>query len=95
MLSVVRNVACLKLKLVFNCDGSIRRWEYNADVAHVELVRMLARLDLPLLIGETDAFKDYIKTAHNPAFAPVSKQTTGRDLFKHFNGKREKLMTCL
>jgi hypothetical protein len=35
---------------------------------------MLARLDLPLLIGETDAFKDYIKTAHNPAFAPVSKQ---------------------
>jgi hypothetical protein len=56
---------------------------------------MLARLDLPLLIGETDAFKDYIKTAHNPAFAPVSKQTTGRDLFKYFNGKREKLMTCL
>jgi len=79
----------------FNPDGSVRRWEYNADVARVELVRMLARLDLPLLIGETDAFKDYIKTAHNPAFAPVSKQTTGRDLFKHFNGKREKLMTCL
>ncbi|XP_066333587.1 zinc finger BED domain-containing protein RICESLEEPER 2-like [Miscanthus floridulus] len=79
----------------FNPDGSVRHWEYNADVARVELVRMLARLDLPLLIGETDAFKDYIKTAHNPAFAPVSKQTTARDLFKHFNGKREKLMTCL
>jgi hypothetical protein len=79
----------------FNPNGSVRRWEYNADVARVELVRMLARLALPLLIGETDVFKDYIKTAHNHAFAPVSKQTTSRDLFKYFNGKCEKLMTCL
>jgi hypothetical protein len=81
--------------LAFNSDGSVRRWEYNADVARVELVRMLARLDLPIMIGETDAFKDFIKTAHNPNFQPVSKQTTGRDLFKYYNAKRDKLMACL
>ena len=81
--------------IAFNSDGSIRRWEYSAEVARVELVRMLARLDLPLMIGETEAFKDYIKTAHNPNFSPVSKQTTGRDLFKYYNEKRDKLMVCL
>ena len=81
--------------IAFNSDGSVRRWEYSAEVARVELVRMLARLDLPLMIGETEAFKDYIKTAHNPNFSPVSKQTTGRDLFKYYNEKRDKLMVCL
>jgi len=56
---------------------------------------MFARLDLPLMIGETEAFKEFIKKAHNPAFNPVSKQTTGRDLFKYFNAQREKLIACL
>ncbi|XP_066322132.1 zinc finger BED domain-containing protein RICESLEEPER 4-like [Miscanthus floridulus] len=78
--------------IAFNSDGSVRRWEYSAEVARVELVRMLARLGLPLMIGETETFKDYIKTAHNPNFSPVSKQTTGRDLFKYYNEKRDKLM---
>ncbi|XP_066341330.1 zinc finger BED domain-containing protein RICESLEEPER 2-like [Miscanthus floridulus] len=81
--------------IAFNFDGSVRRWEYSAEVARVKLVRMLARLDLPLMIGETEAFKDYIKTAHNPNFSPVSKQTTGRDLFKYYNEKRDKLMVYL
>jgi hypothetical protein len=75
----------------FNPDGSVRSCTYNADLARVELVRMLARLDLPLMIGETDAFKEYIKKAHNP----VSKQTTGRDLFKYYSQQREKLITYL
>ena len=79
----------------FNPDGTVRSWSYNPDVARVELVHMLARLDLPLMTGETEAFKDYIKKAHNPAFNPVSKQTTGRDLFKLFDGERAKLIACL
>jgi len=89
--NIVRNIACLS----FNPDGSVRSWTYNADLARVELVRMLARLDLPLMIGEIDAFKEYIKKAYNSDFNPMSKQTTGRYLFKYFNQQREKLIACL
>jgi hypothetical protein len=79
----------------FNLDGTVRSWSSNSNLARVELVRTLARLDLSLMVGEIEAFKEYIKKAHNPAFNPVSKQTTGRDLFKYFNAQCEKLIACL
>jgi hypothetical protein len=61
--------------ITFLKDGTIRNWEYDPEVARVQLVRLLARLDLPLSIGETEAWEDYIRTAHNPRFKIVSKQT--------------------
>ena len=81
--------------ITFNKDGSVRNWEYSAEVARKELVRLLARLDLPLRLGETEAWEDYIKTAHNPRYSTVSKQTTARDLFKYFNSKRDSLIEDL
>jgi hypothetical protein len=46
---------------------------------------LIARLDLPLGIDETEAFKDYIVHAHNSAFVKSSRRTTTRDLGKLFN----------
>ena len=41
-------------------------------VARTELVRLLGRLDVPISMGETDAFEEYIRTAHNSKYVPVS-----------------------
>ena len=41
-------------------------------VARTELVRLLTRLDVPISLGETDAFEEYIRTAHNSKYVPVS-----------------------
>jgi hypothetical protein len=82
-------------QISFNPDGSMRNWEYCAMRARTELVRLLARLDLPLNMGETDAFEIYIRSAHNPAFTGVSRQTTTRDMVKFFTEKRSKLVETL
>jgi hypothetical protein len=47
-------------QLKFNPDGYIRTWEYSSNVACTHLCRLIARLDLPLFISETDAFEEYI-----------------------------------
>ena len=67
------------------------RWDYKPDVARSELCRLIARLDLPLDIGETDALEEYIVHAHNPRFIKVSRQTTTRDLSKLFTERRNML----
>jgi hypothetical protein len=69
--------------LRYNADGTVFRWEYSAEVARVQLCRLIARLDLPLCFADCDAF-DYIKTAHNPRRCNVSRQTTTRDMEKYF-----------
>jgi hypothetical protein len=46
------------------------------------LCRLIARLDLSLCFGETDAFEDYIKTTYNPRFCHISRQTISRDFAK-------------
>ena len=60
----------------------MHNWDYNPAVARSKLCRLIARLDLPLGIGETQAWEDYIVLAHNPRLAKVSRQTTTRDLGK-------------
>jgi hypothetical protein len=40
----------------FNPDGSMRNWEYYAMVARNELVRLIARLEVPISLGENVAF---------------------------------------
>jgi len=56
------------------------------------LVRLIARLDLPLAFDELEAFDYYITTAHSPRFTPCSRQTTTRDLIKYFTERRDKLV---
>ena len=48
-------------------------------------------LDLPLGIGEIDAWEEYIVRAHNPRFTKISRQTTTRDLSKLFTERRNML----
>ena len=52
---------------------------------------LIARLDLPLGIGETEAFEDYIIHAHNSRFVKSSRRSTTRDLSKLFNECRDVL----
>jgi hypothetical protein len=46
---------------------------------------LIAKLDLPLGIGETDAWEEYIVRSHNPRFVKVFRQTTTRDIGRLFN----------
>jgi hypothetical protein len=46
-------------------------------------------------MGETDAFEEYIRTAHNPKYVPVSRQTTTRDIVKFFTDRKAKLVETL
>jgi hypothetical protein len=77
-----------------NHDG-LKNWVYDPMVAHIDLCRLIARLDLPLGVGETQAWEDYIKRAHNPLFEKVSRQTTTRDMAKLFGEQRDMLMKSL
>ena len=56
------------------------------------LCRLIARLDLPLFVGASIAFEEYIREAHNPRFTYVSAQTTARDLIKYHSGLHDKLI---
>jgi len=82
--------ARVQARLALSGNG-LGNWEYKIDVARTELARLIARLDLPLSIGETDAWQEYIQRAHNPLFKSVSKQTTTRDLEKLFDERRKML----
>lgn len=73
----------------------MRNWEYNAEVARTQLCHLISRLDLPICLGETDAFEEYIRIAHNPRFVSVSRQTTTRDLVKYYADCRAKLVEVL
>jgi len=52
--------AMAQSQLKFNPDGSVHLWEYKPEVARTQLCRLIARLDLPICIGESDAFEEYI-----------------------------------
>lgn len=56
---------------------------------------MIARLDLPLNIGEQAAWEDYIRIAHNPSYRHVSRQTTTRDLESLFYLKQSGVVDLL
>jgi len=46
-------------------------------------------------MGETNAFEKYIRTAHNPKYVPISRQTTTRDMVKIFTDRKAKLIENL
>ena len=66
---------------------------YDPAITCTELCYLIDRLDLPLGIGETQDWEDYIKRAHNPLFEKVSRQTMTRDMGKLFVEERDLL--CL
>ncbi|CAN6270701.1 unnamed protein product [Urochloa humidicola] len=70
----------------------MRNWEYSALVARTQLVRLIARLDLPISMGESEAFEEYIKIAHNPKYTKMSRQSTTRDIEKYFSDCKAKLV---
>jgi hypothetical protein len=75
---------CMSQSLLkYNTDGSIHHWEYKEFVAHIDLCRLIDKLDLSLGFGNSNAFEEYITRAHNPRFSKTSKQTTTRDCVKH------------
>ncbi|CAO2162022.1 unnamed protein product [Urochloa humidicola] len=87
-----KNIRQSQSLLSFSSDGSVRHWEYSAERARTQLCRLICRLDLPLCVGASPAFEEYIREAHNPRFTHVSAQTTARDLIKYNTGLRDKLI---
>jgi hypothetical protein len=83
--------ARVQSRLAFNSNGSLHNWNYDPAVARTELCRLIARPDLSLGFGDTDAFEDYIVCAHNPRFVRSSRTTTTRDLGKLFNERRDRI----
>ncbi|WVZ84994.1 LOW QUALITY PROTEIN: hypothetical protein U9M48_031959 [Paspalum notatum var. saurae] len=81
--------------LKYGPDGKLLNWQYSPAVARTELCRLIARDDLPLWHGSTDAFQDYINRAHNPKFIHVSRQTTARDMIKLYNDRKVNLIDAL
>ena len=59
-LGKVNHANFVQSRLALNPDGSIHNWRYKPDAAHTKLCRLIAKLDLPLGIGETKAFEEYI-----------------------------------
>jgi hypothetical protein len=87
--------AIAQSQLKFNPDGFVHNCEYSPDVARTQLCRLIARLDLPLCFGESDAFEEYITTAHYLRFCNISRQTTTRDFAKYFNDRHAHLVECV
>ena len=86
-----KHATMVQYKLALNPNG-LKNQVYDLAVACSELCRLIAKLDLPLGIGDTQAWEDYIKRAHNPLFGKVSRQTTTRDLGRLFADERSMLM---
>ena len=51
-----------------NPTDVVRDWDDTPDVAHFELCCLIAKLDHPLEIGETNAIEEYIQHPHSPCF---------------------------
>ncbi|GJM96990.1 hypothetical protein PR202_ga13878 [Eleusine coracana subsp. coracana] len=81
--------------LHLSSDGHVSYFRYDPVVARTELVRLIARLDMPLNTGAQPAFEDYIRIAHNPNYKSVSRQATTRDLEKYFALKQTSMIDLL
>jgi hypothetical protein len=81
-------------QLHFGSYGNVQRFQYNSNIAMSELAHLIARLDLPLNIGEQPAWGDYIRIAHDPNYKQVSRQTTTRDVEALFFHKQTDVNSC-
>ena len=56
---------------------------------------MIVRLDLPLSLGASTEFEEYIRNAHNPRFVRVSRTTVTSDLDAYFSTKIDEVNSLL
>jgi hypothetical protein len=87
--------ATSQTNLHFAPDGRVAHFEYNLAVARTELCHLIARLDLPLSLGASVKFEEYIRNAHNPRFVRVSRTTTTSDLDAYFTTKVAEVKSLL
>jgi hypothetical protein len=81
--------------LHFALDGHVAHFEYSSAVVRTELCHLLARLDLPLGLGASHEFEEYIRTSHNPRFEHVSRTTTTSNIDAYFLGKVDEVKSLL
>uniref|UniRef100_A0A8I6X211 BED-type domain-containing protein n=1 Tax=Hordeum vulgare subsp. vulgare TaxID=112509 RepID=A0A8I6X211_HORVV len=81
----------LQTHLKYNTDGTVSNFVYDPQRAREGLCRFTASNDLPLGIGESDGFVEFIQSCHNPNYRPVSRQTTSRDLKKLYETGKDKI----
>ena len=61
-------------------DGSVSTWRYDPMVARECMARYIACTDQPINFGDNAFYEEFIQTAYNPQFQPVSRNTTMKDL---------------
>jgi hypothetical protein len=81
--------------LHFGSNGNVQKFQYNPNTTRSELTHLIARLELPLNIGEQPTWGDYIRNAHNPNYKQVSMQTTTRDVEALFYRKQSDVKQLL
>jgi hypothetical protein len=73
--------------LNFSADGTISTWVYNPQVARDEIVKFIVCEDLPIMLGESQNFKNLIQRALCPQYQPVTRKTTKSDLIAIYKNK--------
>lgn len=68
---------------------------YSLEIAREKLCCLIARTDLSLCFGASDAFEEYIKISHNPMHSNISRQTTTRDMKKYLQCHRTEIVELL
>lgn len=73
--------------LNFAAGGTISTWVYNPQVAHDEIAKFIVCEDLPIMLGESQNFKNLIQRAFCPQYQPVTRKTTKSDLIAIYKNK--------
>ena len=82
----------IQTQLNFNPQSStLSTWQYNAHVAREEITRFIVATDSPICLSENPFFVNMVKTAFCPAYTPVSRSTSRRDILKLYNKINNKL----
>ena len=68
--------------------GTIGTFTYNRATDKTILVKYLIRSEQPFRITGDNAFTDYIRTAHNPDYEPVSRNTIRSEMFGVFEEQK-------
>jgi len=77
----------MQTQLNFDADGTVSTWVYNPQVARDEIANFIMSEDLPIMLGESQNFKNLIQRAFCPQYQPVTRKTTKSDLFSLYKKK--------
>jgi hypothetical protein len=77
----------VQTQLNFVTDGTVSTWVYNPQVAREEVINYIVSEDLPIMIGESQNFKDLIQCAFYLQYQSVSRTTTKYDLMSLYQKK--------